>query len=161
MNLFGEPELGIDYIMHQQPSGILVRHYRQNCSECNSIIFRQVVVSRKLFFCNHPCHADYLSRTQIGLNNSNWKGGRTIWIQNIRSSLEYQEWRTAVFKRDDYTCQDCSDHNGGNLEAHHLEAIFQSNEKIFDIDNGRTLCIPCHSKTRGHELEYLEELLLI
>jgi 5-methylcytosine-specific restriction endonuclease McrA len=36
-----------------------------------------------------------------------WKGGVTEKNAVIRTSLEYKNWRRAVFERDDYTCQKC------------------------------------------------------
>ena len=36
-----------------------------------------------------------------------WKGGVTAPNQLLRTQVDYQIWRLAVFKRDDYTCQRC------------------------------------------------------
>ncbi len=54
-------------------------------------------------------------------------------------------WRTAVFKRDDYTCQDCGE-RGGDLEAHHI--FWWSKFPLFRflVWNGKTLCVKCHKK---------------
>lgn len=30
----------------------------------------------------------------------------------------------------------------------------EDEEKIYDINNGITLCLNCHNKTKWHELEY-------
>lgn len=40
--------------------------------------------------------------------------------QVIRASFEYKQWRTAVYKRDNYTCQITNVKWNGNLEVHHI-----------------------------------------
>lgn len=68
----------------------------------------------------------------------------------IRHSVEMKLWREAVFKRDGYTCVWCGDNHGGNLNADHIQEFAYHPELRFAIDNGRTLCIPCHKK-RHHD----------
>lgn len=78
--------------------------------------------------------------------NPNWKGGLTSASKLIRNSKEYGLWRTAVFERDEYTCQFCSV-RGGKLQVDHIKPFALFPELRFAIDNGRTLCIPCHKTT--------------
>lgn len=96
-----------------------------------------------------------------GTTNGNWKGGITELKVRIRSSLEYAKKRKEVFMRDRYTCQECGDNKGGNLEMHHkkpFSLIFKENnlktfeealqcEELWNPNNGQTLCISCHKKT--------------
>lgn len=63
--------------------------------------------------------------------------------QSRRIFPGYQEWRRAVFKRDEYTCQVCGSH-GKQLNAHHLEGYSGNRELRTDLDNGVTLCRSCH-----------------
>lgn len=93
-----------------------------------------------------------------GNKHWNWRGGTKL--QNIiRHCFEYRAWRTAVFNRDGYTCVKCG--HKGYVEADHIKpfcVILRSNEiktfgaavlckELWDINNGRTLCKPCHKKT--------------
>ena len=52
----------------------------------------------------------------------NWKGGITELNHAIRTSDRYEQWRKAVFKRDNYTCQKCKQ-IGGKLESHHIKSF--------------------------------------
>lgn len=98
-----------------------------------------------------------------------WKGGITTLSERIRSIKEYENWRKQIFKKNNYTCQECF-HRGGNLEAHHIKSfslLFQeflqqysqfspledketlirlslTYEPFWDVNNGETLCIRCH-----------------
>ncbi len=96
-----------------------------------------------------------------GENHPNWKNGITPINVKIRTSLEYCVWREKILKRDNYTCQTCFK-RGGQLNVDHfpidfyiLKEIYQiksleqalSCRELWDINNGRTLCIPCHKKT--------------
>lgn len=87
----------------------------------------------------------------MGKDNPAWKGGITDINKSIRSSFEYKLWRTAVFERDGYKCVWCkADNKNGNrntLNADHIKPFAFYPELRFSIDNGRTLCVPCHKKT--------------
>jgi 5-methylcytosine-specific restriction endonuclease McrA len=84
---------------------------------------------------NNPRYKDYIPKRE----------------RTERRWPEYREWRFSVFARDNFTCQCCGDHNytgrnGGSiwLEAHHLYNYADNKDKIFDLDNGVTLCKACH-----------------
>lgn len=84
----------------------------------------------------------------------NYKGGVAGENERIRHSVEYRLWREAVFKRDNWTCVWCGSMSGkGNpvyLEADHIKPFAYYPELRFAIDNGRTLCRPCHLTTDTH-----------
>jgi 5-methylcytosine-specific restriction endonuclease McrA len=85
-------------------------------------------------------------RTARGENHYAYIDGRKARHQDIRRSTEYATWRLAVFTRDKFTCQDCQDQQGGNLEAHHLKPFAEFPALQMDVDNGVTLCMDCHEK---------------
>lgn len=81
-------------------------------------------------------------------------------IRSLRMSKRYFEWRESIFERDNYTCQICHK-RGGGLNADHvkpLSHIVKENRiasledatncvELWDMNNGRTLCVSCHKKT--------------
>ncbi|OGT24423.1 MAG: hypothetical protein A2W47_06890 [Gammaproteobacteria bacterium RIFCSPHIGHO2_12_38_15] len=72
----------------------------------------------------------------------------------MRTSFRYRLWRESVFKRDNYTCVWCGEKSGNGkavtLNADHVKPLFLFPELIFDLNNGRTLCIDCHKKTKTY-----------
>jgi hypothetical protein len=92
-----------------------------------------------------------LGESRKGEKSHFWKGGISTANELARKSVEYAIWREAVFKRDNYTCQDCGAHSGHgkrvDLHADHRKPWALFPELRFAIDNGKTLCVPCHKKT--------------
>ena len=109
---------------------------------------------------------------KFGKECNHYKDGRTPLLHSIYSLDEYKVWRTAIFRRDGYKCQDCGT-VGGRLEAHHIKRFtvlltkflqkysqfspIEDKETLtrlaitykpfWKIRNGKTLCKKCHGKT--------------
>lgn len=81
-----------------------------------------------------------------GEKNRSWKGGITSKNQKLRNSREYRQWRSSVFRSDNWTCQDCGI-RGVYLNADHIKPWCYFPELRFELSNGRTLCKDCHKKT--------------
>jgi 5-methylcytosine-specific restriction endonuclease McrA len=90
-----------------------------------------------------------MSNARRGEKNNMWKGGITPINAKIRNSLEYKLWRESVFERDNWTCVWCLV-RGGELHADHIKPFALFPEIRFAIDNGRTLCKPCHKLTESY-----------
>ena len=82
--------------------------------------------------------------SQKGNRNANWKGGLTELVKGIRRSPEYYQWRKAVLERDNSTCQDCG--TTEKVEAHHIRAVIDYPEGIFEVKNGLVVCEDCHNR---------------
>jgi len=85
------------------------------------------------------------NKGRIGPLHPNWNPTLTneerIQGRNIPG---YKEWRSAVYERDNYTCQKCGDNRGGNLIAHHIEGYAANKKLRIKLGNGVTLCEDCH-----------------
>lgn len=103
-------------------------------------------------------HINNLRLARLGEKNAAWKGGITPLNKKIRNSKEYDDWRIKVFKRDNYTCVECGS-RGVTLNADHIKPFAYYPDLRLVIENGRTLCVPCHRKTdtfagRGFKKEH-------
>ena len=85
-------------------------------------------------------------RARVGELSGSWKGGISPINERIRRRAEYKEWRTAIFERDGYVCQVCSQ-KGGRLNADHIKPFALFPELRLELSNGRTLCEDCHKRT--------------
>jgi len=95
---------------------------------------------------------------KCGKESKQYKNGTTKIIELIRKSVQYREWRNAVYERDNYTCTKCN--KNGFLNCHHIESFTVLVEslnvdttnwrkfykELFNIDNGITLCKECHAE---------------
>lgn len=91
-----------------------------------------------------------------GSDSPNWRGGKGTERHNLMKQFEYREWRKKVFTRDNYTCQICNK-QGGYLEADHIKEWCNYPELRYDLDNGRTLCKPCHKKIDNYGVKALKK----
>ena len=105
-----------------------------------------------------------------GALNHFWKGGMSDIKHRIRNMAFYSEWRYLIFMRDKFICQECGAKGGWNkklkkriiIQADHYpipfsQIIRQYNiktieeadncELLWNLDNGRTLCLDCHMDT--------------
>ena len=103
------------------------------------------------------------ARNHKGTNNPNWKPAgkrKTLLNLAIRQTEKYAQWRLAVFQRDGFKCVWCGNVSKA-INADHIkkfaDIIRECNvksvedsigcEALWDINNGRTLCIDCHERT--------------
>jgi hypothetical protein len=62
---------------------------------------------------------------------------------DYRKTKEYYSWRLSVFERDKFACVYCHG-SKPRIEAHHLKKFIDYPDFRFDVNNGITLCLPCH-----------------
>ncbi len=116
--------------------------------------------------CSSACNRKYRTSAEFRENQSvslRTRPGysRSLdWKVIVRTCSKYAQWRTKVFERDDYTCLECGQ-RGGKLNADHIKPFstiakeynLQSVEDalwcdaLWDVENGRTLCLSCHLNT--------------
>lgn len=90
---------------------------------------------------------DHIEKVRLAKLAFHDRVGRKIDLRKLlRHRKEYKDWRSAVYFRDNYTCQHCGE-RGAELNADHIKPWSLFPDLRFDLDNGRTLCVPCHKKT--------------
>jgi len=109
---------------------------RKNCLDCGEVLNRNAKYHNSTFcgFCVFK-----------GKRSIHWKGGITPLNFKIRNSFQYKEWRTKVFKRDNWTCVNCGERNK-TLQVDHIKPFSLFPDLRLEISNGRVLCKPCHKK---------------
>lgn len=71
--------------------------------------------------------------------------------------MNLRKWHDEVLKRDNYVCQECGKYFGHGhyfnekgvnqyVCGHHLVSRGSDKSKENDVDNGITVCQPCHYK---------------
>jgi len=98
--------------------------------------------------------------TNKGHTHWNWQGGLAAIQNQVRNMALYRDWRQTVFQRDNYTCVWCgirgvkinADHIipfADLLKQHKIKHVHHARlcAELWDISNGRTLCVPCHRLT--------------
>lgn len=98
---------------------------------------------RDVYLCPACGLQERIKNMPRGENSPYWKGDSVLENRRARDSYKYDNWRKAVFEKDDYTCQ-CCGKRGGKLNAHHLYDFAQYKDKRYDIFNGITLCSGHH-----------------
>ena len=124
--------------------------YKHNDISKQKIRDRFLGIPKTPEHCQHICDTH---QSMKGNKNPNWKGGISTKRNLFISSDEYKQWRTSIFERDNYTCQECNI-RGGSLNSHHILPYRHYPEFGLRIENGITLCEKCHKETFGKEYEY-------
>lgn len=133
-----------------------------SCKNCAQEFYRYAheLKRGRSKFCSKSCQAIWESKNRLGKLAGGWINGNSSLYDQIRGSRKYRLWRKTIFERDHYMCQQCKQ-LGGELHADHIVPfaliIFRLGIKtltdaifctiLWDINNGRTLCIACHKKT--------------
>jgi len=120
-------------------------------------------VPRSAFKKGNPAPETAFKKGQFaGSKHPKWIEDRTAALENKRdrNSAEYKLWRTFIFSRDKFTCQECYV-VGEYLEAHHIIPVRENKSKLINVTNGITLCQPCHKKTFGKESNFVEKYSLL
>jgi len=150
--------------------GINNPNYKNGLPKC--IVCGQITKGYKQKYCSKKC----FGLAERGNKHHNYQNGITDLHIRIRNLLEYKKWFNEIFKRDNYTCQECGN-RFCRLEAHHVNISFSQILKDFlnfynkfspledkeilirlsinwkpfwELGNGKTLCESCHDKTKGH-----------
>jgi 5-methylcytosine-specific restriction endonuclease McrA len=112
------------------------------CKQCQTVFHTH---QRDTIFCSRVCASLDARTSKAGAASHLWRGGKTKEAQVFRTRAAYREWRLAVFQRDGFACVLCGSRK--KIEADHIIPQSERRDLALDLDNGRTLCRPCHEET--------------
>jgi len=136
----------------------------RKCVICGEEKELEMFRKRQIWF-SHTCKLCYTTRYRSGKpNKGRFEKNCIPWIKGKKGVKKREtpryikkgrpvknipalriKWAMEVKKRDGLKCQHCGSQN--NLHAHHI-VKWKLDEKLrFDLDNGITLCCPCHART--------------
>jgi len=148
------------------------------CQYCEKIF--ETVPSRRVnkrIFCSKKCWYKFYKEKHPKFKKRIIKR-RKKKVKSLSRSIKWskagRDWRKAVFERDNYTCQfpGCGVKSGIGrviyLEPHHIVTVRDIIEKyklktmddavhckeLWNVDNGITLCKPCHKLTFKKEQRF-------
>jgi len=98
--------------------------------------------------CSKKCRGINHSKTTNGSKSHRWKGGLTKRETLVRARMVTRTWAKAIKARDNMTCQICGTkkYKTSDLHAHHITPWCEKESLWHSMDNGKTLCVPCHLK---------------
>lgn len=121
---------------HHQWTSVLV-----SCDLCKTEFYKPPKAIRDFNFCCREHYHKYFVREKRPSYNPNLSDEER---EKNRSYPEYREWRSAVYKRYDYSCVVCG--KSKNIVAHHLYSFAQYPSKRLTVDNGVVLCSDHHDE---------------
>lgn len=130
-----------------------VTHINMTCPQCLKVFyaFKSDLERSKRITCSRKCSDKFFISTYTELR------------EYIRGLWFYSEWKRKIKERDNFTCQICGRKplTKNEIHADHItplaHIVYNKNintvkearecKELWDINNGRTLCIECHKKT--------------
>lgn len=102
-----------------------------------------------------------VSASHQGIPLREWRGFKYADRERLQRSTSWKQWRLAIFRRDHFTCVMCGDRSRKKhrvtLDPHHIYPKATYPWKVFDVNNGVTLCRPCHRSIARKEHLYTEQ----
>lgn len=141
-----------------------VKYVEKECKQCDDLFSVKPSISGQTF-CSNECFYEYrkkrvsaecevcgkdVERTPSHTRDNtfcSWEcysENRYEDLSSIKNTKKIREWVAAVKERDDHTCQECGNADTV-LHAHHIVPVSVDESKAFDLENGKTLCVDCHS----------------
>lgn len=94
-------------------------------------------------FCSHACQG----KAFTGAGSPRWNGGLSHGDRVTKRQVAgFRAWRRGVLERDGYACVLCGARDE-RMDVDHIKPVATHPDLVIDVDNGRTLCVPCHRQT--------------
>ena len=118
-----------------------------NCSYCGKeiTIKKSKLNSYINHYCDNKCKNKHASIIYTLDKNNNWRGGKSFEPYSIAFNKSLKD---IIRKRDNFTCQVCSEMRKQTLCVHHIDY----NKNNCKQDNLISLCRKCHGKTSANRM---------
>jgi hypothetical protein len=124
----------------------------KKCLFCNKDLFVIKALIKRKNYCSRKCYTDHKSILVRGKNNPAYKNGSSYNKRSYRGE-NWESIRLEVYKRDDFTCQECKtkciskkratkENSHKIIQCHHK--VKYSISKDNSLSNLETLCLKCH-----------------
>ncbi len=125
------------------------RKVKFNCDMCGKVAHDKPssYKRKKRHFCSQRCYSNFRMENMQPNEQPTWRGGITKETQQGRGCKKYKMWQRMIFERDGFKCVWCNSKE--RIEADHIKRWATHPELRYNVDNGRTLCLSCHNKTRN------------
>lgn len=114
------------------------------CRHCGGAFKRRSGGAK--IYCSRACAHAHM----VGPLAAAWRDGKSLKRDRLRLQPQVRVWRCHVFERDGFACRLCG--TTGYLHAHHIKEWATHPDLRFDVDNGLTLCVDCHSEVHGRRI---------
>jgi YHS domain-containing protein len=115
-----------------------------NCKLCGKPFSVLKGSMDKYLYCSKDCAKKNVVLMNVGENNPMYKKDKIISNRYLRYTYEGTEFIKNVYKKDNWKCVICG--KSKDLNAHHLNSFTRFKELRYDVNNGVTLCKPCHKE---------------
>lgn len=130
------------------------------CSQnCFNIYFWKENNPIKSYISREKMRKTKISQHKVGSLSHCWRGNIRPLLDRIRGLYEYNQWRISTFRRDRFRCIECTSKIFLNCDhitplsylvyKYKIKSIEEAIgcPELWDINNGRTLCVECHKMT--------------
>lgn len=118
------------------------------CDYCGKSfnIPKHKVINDNHHYCSNECRQSSSKHILCGEQHPRFNPNLTEEDREKHRDQNHEVWAYEVKIRDNFTCQCCGNNKSGTLVSHHLNGYNWDKEHRYDVDNGITLCIHCHSE---------------
>ena len=117
------------------------------CSICKNTFYRPPWYLQKYGekFCSSVCYGKKLT-----INPD---------IKLLRTSYKYLNWRKKIMRLGKNVCSACG--SVKSLQADHIKPVATHPHLVYEVDNGKILCITCHKKTPTYGWKMIHNRILV
>src|SRR6266404_4706680 len=104
---------------------------------------RKKIIGRK-YTLDHRLSISKGQRKCVKEGRHPFKKNKEEHKEQDRRRIEYKIWKEKLLEKAQNKCETCG--SDKRLHGHHIKSFYEYPELRFDIENGKILCMSCHSK---------------